>query len=75
MIEIITVPGASAFKPIDSIKMLRLYLCEDMKRMGGGLFINPLRWLMGEDCSRMKLYLYVLRLLEYLTKKRRRGGG
>ena len=35
----------------------------------GGAFINPLRWLMGEDCSRMKGYIYVLRILEFLKNK------
>lgn len=73
-IERVIVPGASTYRPIDSIKMLRIYLREDMKRMRGGLFINPLRWLMGEDCSRMKFYLYVLRCLEYVTNKYKRGG-
>lgn len=70
MSENIKVPGASDYYPIDSIMMLRLYFREDMNCLGGNKFINPFRWLMGEERSRMKLYIYVLRILEYVINKR-----
>ena len=52
---------------IKNRKDLRFYLKEDFKHMGGASSIWFIRWLVGEENARMKLYLWVLRHLEYYT--------
>lgn len=51
---------------INSRKDLKFFLEEDFKSMGGA-GMTPLRWLMGEENARMKLYIWVLRHLEFYT--------
>lgn len=63
--------GASDYSPINNLSALALFIKKDMARMGG--YINPVRWLMGEDNSRMKWYLIVLRISEYFCNARKRN--
>ena len=47
---------------------LSFFLREDFKQMGGGLNIMWFfRWLVGEENARMRLYIWVLRHLEFYT--------
>lgn len=53
---------------IQSRKDLKYYLSEDRRVMGGGnLFRLTITWLLGAEHSRMMLYLWVLRHLEFYT--------
>ena len=53
---------------IQSRSDLRFYLSEDRKRIGGGnLFRLIVTWLLGAEHSRMMLYIWVLRHLEYYS--------
>lgn len=64
------IEGASNYEKIENCKDLILFISNDMKRMGGGIFVNPLRWIIGEDNARMRVYLIVLRLCEYFCNVR-----
>lgn len=57
------------YRPINNIKLLRLYLSEDFKASQSSWFINPIRWLIGEDGARLQGYIYILRILEYFYNK------
>ena len=51
---------------IKSREDLRFYLSEDKKVMGGGNFPRMvITWLLGAEHSRMMLYIWVLRHLEF----------
>ena len=53
---------------IKSREDLRFYLSEDKKVMGGGNFPRMvITWLLGAEHSRMMLYIWVLRHLEFYT--------
>lgn len=50
----------------NSIKKLLLYIKEDIKANGKIGLDYPIRWVLGEENARIKLYLVVFRVLEYL---------
>lgn len=51
----------------NSIKNLFFYIKEDINANGKIGMNFPLRWFLGEENARVKLYLIVFRILEYLT--------
>lgn len=56
---------------IKSRQDLSFFLKEDFKQMGGGIDLEWLfRWIVGEENARMRLYLWVLRHLEYYSNVR-----
>lgn len=52
---------------IKNRKDLQYFLKEDFKHMGGAHSFMLFRWIVGEENARMKLYLWVLRHLEFYT--------
>lgn len=54
----------------NSIKQCLYYIKEDMKANGSIGIDYPVRWFIGEENARVKLYLIVYRIYEYLTNTR-----